>query len=80
MGLNVDCVAYDLEDSVTSNRKDQARDNLSGVFSEPKPEGIQERAVRINAVESGLEEADLRAVVSLFTSIMEQANIPQPLF
>ena len=62
-GLTVDCVAYDLEDSVTMNKKAEARQNLRRFLSQPKAPSIQECAVRINAVGSGLEEDDLAEVV-----------------
>ena len=61
--LSVDCVAYDLEDSVTLNKKTEARANLRQFLTQPKASGIKECAVRINAVGSGLEEDDLSAVV-----------------
>jgi len=62
-GLNVDCVAYDLEDSVTPARKAEARTNLRQFLKQPRPAGIREQAVRINAVESGLALDDLMEVV-----------------
>ena len=61
--LNVDCVAYDLEDSVTPARKVEARTNLRQFLNQPRPLGIREQAVRINAVESGLALDDLTEVV-----------------
>lgn len=62
-GLNVDCVAYDLEDSVTPAKKAEARINLRQFLNQPRPAGIREQAVRINAVESGLALDDLTEVV-----------------
>lgn len=62
-GLTVDCVAYDLEDSVSPNMKAEARQNLRSHLSKPRPAGITEQAVRINDVRSGLAEDDLAAVV-----------------
>jgi citrate lyase subunit beta-like protein len=71
-GLNVDCVAYDLEDSVTLGRKAEARSNLRQFLSQPRSSTILEQAVRINAVESGLALDDLTEVVLLPSScIME---------
>ncbi|KAI4244667.1 MAG: hypothetical protein L6R40_002871 [Gallowayella cf. fulva] len=61
-GLTVDCVAYDLEDSVSPNMKAEARQNLRSHLSKPRPAGITEQAVRINDVRSGLAEDDLAAV------------------
>lgn len=56
-------MAYDLEDSVTSNKKAEARSNIRKFLERPRPDGIQECAVRINAVGTGLEVDDLEAVV-----------------
>jgi citrate lyase subunit beta-like protein len=62
-GLNVDCVAYDLEDSVTAGKKVEARKNIRQLFEHPRPSGILEQAVRINSVDSGLALDDLTEVV-----------------
>lgn len=62
-GLNVDCVAYDLEDSVTPGRKAEARSNLREFLQQQRPSGIREQAVRINAVETGLALDDLTEVL-----------------
>jgi citrate lyase subunit beta-like protein len=69
----VDCVAYDLEDSVTMAMKEAARKNVKRILERPRAGGIGEQAVRINSVGSGLAVDDLREVVgfvSLFTSRM----------
>ena len=66
IGLSVDSVAYDLEDSVTLSKKAEARSNLRGLLSQPRPPGIKEQGVRINAVESGLALDDLTEVVLEF--------------
>ena len=62
-GLEVDCIAYDLEDSVTPSQKPEARKAVTSFLSQPRATGIGENAVRINAVESGLALDDLREVV-----------------
>ena len=62
-GLVADCVAYDLEDSVTSNKKAEARSNIQKFLEQPRANGIKECAVRINAVGTGLEANDIEAVV-----------------
>jgi citrate lyase beta subunit len=59
----VDCACLDIEDGVAANRKNEARLTVSEalktmVFSR------SERLVRINAIGSGLEYDDLRAVLS----------------
>lgn len=63
--LTADCVAYDLEDSVTPHKKAEARSLVRRALDQPAPEGIRERAVRINSVDSGLALGDLTEVVSL---------------
>ena len=62
-GLTVDCVAYDLEDSVTAGKKVEARKTLRQFLEQPKPSGILEQAVRINSVDSGFALDDLTEVV-----------------
>ncbi len=62
-GLSADCVAYDLEDSVTPGKKAEARSNIRKLLDRPRVAGIREQAVRINAVESGLALDDLTEVV-----------------
>ncbi len=61
-GLSVDCIAYDLEDSVTASKKPEARTNIRR-FLQTRSAGVRENAVRINAVDSGLALDDLTAVV-----------------
>lgn len=63
-GLTVDCVTYDLEDSVTPSKKMEARIAISKLLGQPRSSGVREIAVRINAVESGLALDDLSEVVS----------------
>ncbi|KAJ3281555.1 hypothetical protein HK104_011402 [Borealophlyctis nickersoniae] len=58
----VDCVIYDLEDSVSLNRKGTAR-NLVFQALEGFDVGRTEKTVRINAVGSGLEIDDLNVVL-----------------
>lgn len=62
-GLTVDCVAYDLEDSVVTHQKSEARANIRDLLNEVRPGGVRERAVRINSIGSGLAEDDLNEVV-----------------
>ncbi|OJD15248.1 hypothetical protein AJ78_04470 [Emergomyces pasteurianus Ep9510] len=61
--LVADCVAYDLEDSVTGSKKVEARTLIRNTIDQPMPSGIKERAVRINSVSSGLALADLTEVL-----------------
>ena len=61
--LKADCITYDLEDSVTPNKKAEARGLVRKMLDKPISESNKERAVRINSVESGLALADLQEVV-----------------
>lgn len=58
-------MAYDLEDSVTPHKKAEARSLVRRALDEPAPQGIRERAVRINSVDSGLALGDLTEVVRI---------------
>ncbi|KAK4989168.1 hypothetical protein LTR66_007125 [Elasticomyces elasticus] len=62
-GLTADCVAYDLEDSVTPGKKAEARANLRDLLSKPRVDGIHEQAVRINSVDSVYALSDLTEVL-----------------
>ena len=68
--LNVDCIAYDLEDSVTPSKKSEARKTIAKFLYQPKAAGIKENAVRINAVETGLALDDLTEVVRGLSDIV----------
>ncbi|KAE8350500.1 Pyruvate/Phosphoenolpyruvate kinase-like domain-containing protein [Aspergillus coremiiformis] len=75
--LTVDCVAYDLEDSVTPHKKAEARSLVRRALDQPAPSGIRERAVRINSVDSGLALADLTEVLqssNLSTIVIPKVN------
>lgn len=63
--IDVDLVAFDLEDSVTRSLKPEARIAARNMLSLPRPRGVREQAVRINAPETGLALEDLTEVVSL---------------
>ena len=68
--MTVDCVAYDLEDSVTESKKLEARRNVCNFLQERQTMGgVREVAVRINSTGSGLAEDDLTAVVKFNSSI-----------
>lgn len=62
--INVDTIAYDLEDSVTPGKKAEARRNLKDILSRERSTSIKEQAVRINSVDSGYALDDLTEVVS----------------
>ncbi|KAL8777522.1 MAG: hypothetical protein Q9213_007827 [Squamulea squamosa] len=80
-GLSVDCVAYDLEDSVTLGKKLEARRNISQILQSRSP-GVKENAVRINAVQTGLALDDLTEVLkapNLDAIIVPKVNSPSDL-
>ncbi|KAJ5125483.1 hypothetical protein N7448_004803 [Penicillium atrosanguineum] len=75
--LAADCVAYDLEDSVTPHMKAEARGLVRRAIDQPAPAGIRERAVRINSVDSGLALGDLTEVLqspNLTTIVIPKVN------
>ncbi|KAL1982068.1 hypothetical protein VTN96DRAFT_1781 [Rasamsonia emersonii] len=75
--LAADCVAYDLEDSVTPHKKAEARRLVRRALDQPAPARIRERAVRINSVESGLALKDLTEVLqspNLTTIVVPKVN------
>ncbi|PCG91126.1 Pyruvate/Phosphoenolpyruvate kinase [Penicillium occitanis (nom. inval.)] len=75
--LAADCVAYDLEDSVTPHKKAEARQLVRRAIDQPAPAQIRERAVRINSVDSGLALADLIEVLqspNLTTLVVPKVN------
>ncbi|PGG97629.1 hypothetical protein AJ79_09139 [Helicocarpus griseus UAMH5409] len=80
--LTADCVAYDLEDSVTPTKKAEARALIRNAIDQPQPSGVKERAVRINSVSSGLALADLTEVLqspNLTTLVLPKVDTPSDL-
>jgi citrate lyase beta subunit len=69
--LGVDCICMDMEDGVALNRKVEARQTIKAALRE-LDFGRSERLARINAIGSGLEEADLAA---LFDALSTAANV-----
>ena len=60
--LSVDCICMDMEDGVAINCKVDARATIAKALKE-LDFGASEKLVRINAVGSGLEQADIEAVL-----------------
>ncbi|MEW5868968.1 MAG: CoA ester lyase [Chloroflexota bacterium] len=60
--IHVDCACLDMEDGVAINRKDEARATIAEAL-QTLDFGSTERLARINRVGSGLEDADLQAVL-----------------
>ncbi|KAI4115340.1 MAG: hypothetical protein LQ338_007872 [Usnochroma carphineum] len=80
-GLSVDCVAYDLEDSVTPSKKSEARSTVRR-FLESRPSGIKETAVRINAIPTGFAQDDLTEVLkapNVDAIVVPKVNSPSDL-
>ena len=59
---------YDLEDAVTAAQKPTARHIIKDALNLPRPRGVKEVSVRVNAVETGLALEDLRVVVCPLSS------------
>lgn len=64
LSLGADCLVYDLEDGVAFSRKNIAREMVFDAL-EASEHRKAEKAVRINAVGSGLEFDDLNVVVCI---------------
>ncbi|CAG8459857.1 8937_t:CDS:10 [Acaulospora morrowiae] len=63
LNLTADSIVYDLEDSVAFTRKGVAREMVFDILESLPAESKSERAVRINAVGSGLELDDLNVIL-----------------
>lgn len=62
--LGADCICLDCEDGVSINKKQDARTNIRRILDEQKVDfGQSECSVRVNSVESGLCEEDLKTVL-----------------
>jgi citrate lyase beta subunit len=60
--LGVDSICMDMEDGVAANKKTEARTTIAKALQELEF-GSSEKLARINAVGSGLEQADIQAVL-----------------
>ncbi|KAG2183217.1 hypothetical protein INT43_006221 [Umbelopsis isabellina] len=74
ISVGADCIVYDLEDSVAASKKGSARQMIMDAL-EASEHGKAEKAVRINAVGSGLELDDLNVV--LHTKRLQAIVIPK---
>jgi len=63
-GLECDVVIFDLEDSVATEKKSEARDNLRRFFRETPREGA-ERVIRINGADTEFRGKDLDLILEL---------------
>jgi len=64
ISVGVDSIVMDLEDGVALNRKDAARATIATALSD-LDFGRSEKIVRLNPIGSGLEQADLAAILAL---------------
>ncbi|KAJ8662805.1 hypothetical protein O0I10_000981 [Lichtheimia ornata] len=62
ISVGADCIVYDLEDSVSLNKKGTARHMVIDAL-EASEHGKAEKAVRINAIGTGLELDDLNVIL-----------------
>ncbi|XP_043927163.1 citramalyl-CoA lyase, mitochondrial [Protopterus annectens] len=60
--LNVDCVVFDCEDGVSTNKKMEARQMIPRMLEELDL-GRTEKCVRINSVSSGLADLDMEVIL-----------------
>lgn len=63
-GLDVDAIIFDLEDAVTPEEKDAARETLKGALAEGGY-GNRARIVRINGLDTPWGQADAEAVIEM---------------
>lgn len=61
-GTPADVLVFDLEDAVPPAQKEEARQTVRGVFERMDP-GDKEIGVRVNALDTGLTERDIAAVI-----------------
>ncbi|XP_049857835.1 citramalyl-CoA lyase, mitochondrial-like [Schistocerca gregaria] len=65
LSLKVDCIALDCEDGVASNRKNVARSTIRHFLDkECVSQQFPEWTVRVNSVDSGMCEEDLRVILT----------------
>ncbi|MDR9776480.1 CoA ester lyase [Rhizobium hidalgonense] len=76
--LDCDAVIFDLEDSVSPEKKEQARENLRAFFAGPLLEG-KERIIRINSLSSEFGPADLDLVNALLPDAVLLPKVDGPL-
>ena len=75
--LDCDAVIFDLEDSVSPEKKAEARDNLRAFFAASPLPG-KERIIRINALSSNFGADDLALVVALEPDAVLLPKVDEP--
>jgi citrate lyase subunit beta/citryl-CoA lyase len=73
-----DAISFDLEDAVVAERKEEARKLVAGQVAERKADSTQATIVRVNAVGTGLFEADLDAVALPGLDIVNLPKVEDP--
>jgi citrate lyase subunit beta-like protein len=70
--LGADCICLDCEDGVALSKKAEARKNIRKILEEKSIEfGRSECSVRVNSVESGIMQEDIKII------LQGNANLPQ---
>ncbi|MBM4424398.1 MAG: CoA ester lyase [Chloroflexi bacterium] len=72
-----DCVIMDLEDGVAANRKAEAQATIVAALNELAFNGV-EKIVRLNALDSGLAESELEAVIPARPDALLAPKIESP--
>lgn len=75
--LDCDAVIFDLEDSVASDRKGEARDNLRRFFAET-PLVDRESIIRINALDTDFSATDLETVLACAPDALLLPKVNEP--
>ncbi len=75
LASEADAVVLDLEDAVAPNRKDEARTQVLEVLRGAPSKPL---VVRVNAVRSGLLEADLRAIAGPWLAVVRLPKVESP--
>ncbi|NTF43919.1 CoA ester lyase [Rhizobium rhizogenes] len=75
--LDCDAVIFDLEDSVSPEKKAEARENLRAFFT-ASPLSAKERIIRINALSSNFGAEDLALVVELEPDAVLLPKVDEP--
>ncbi|XP_021357710.1 citrate lyase subunit beta-like protein, mitochondrial [Mizuhopecten yessoensis] len=82
-GLNVDCAVMDCEDGVAINRKEEARNTIKKMLDK-LDFGRTECVVRVNSVDSGLIEDDLKVIFRADrmpqTIMLPKVNRPEEMY
>ena len=75
LSSDADAVVFDLEDAVAANRKEFARDQVARALRAGASKPI---VVRVNAVRSGLVEADLAAIAGPWLAAVRLPKVEAP--